>query len=504
MGIWKAINDPDGVPPKWLRGLKRHLSIRACIFLVYLIVVGGGFYLLMDTLMEEIKPRYLESMEESLVDTANILASLVENEFREGENKGESIASIFEGAYERVIPARIYSLEKDSVDLRVYLTDENGRIVYHSLGDEYRGRDFSVWRDVSLTLGGHYGARSTWDRDGDEPVLVLYVAAPVVIDGSVQGVLTVGKPTTYINELVAEAQERYRVYGILSGVAVLVMGLLLSLWLTRPIHRMIRYAHDVRDGKKVVLPKLFGMEANAMGRAFEEMRDALEGKQYVEQYAQSLAHQIKAPLSGVIGAAELLEGEMSDEERRRFLGNVRKESDRIRRIVDRMLELAALETRKGIENPETIDLGDLLKEVIGDVKMRARHCELDWCLEIDGESAVKGVAFEIVGERFLVRQAFTNVLRNAVEFSPEGGRLRARLCREGKRIVCTVEDEGEGIPEYALERVYERFYSLPRPLSGEKSSGVGLSFVKEIMALHGGSVRVENRKSRGARVILTW
>lgn len=491
--LWQMLTNPDLRGPLWLRLPKKLISIRASILLVYLLVVGGGFYAIMSTLTQEIQPRYLESMEESLVDTANILAAQLEHSAEREGYAADTIAQIFERAYERRFEAQIYTLRKESVDLEVYLTDATGRVLFDSSNKANEGKDFSQWIDVSRTLKGEYGARSTWTSRNGEKALVLYVAAPVRIDDRIQGVVTVGKPTSYVNELIAKAEDRFELYVVIAGVAVLLLGAVLSVWLTQPIKRLIAYANALRDGRKAQYPRLFGIEANELGQAFEEMRLALEGKQYVERYVQSLTHQLKSPISGISGAAELLEGEMEDAERRKFLANVRKESERLRRIVDRMLELASVESRRELQNVEPIDLAELVSEILEALEPNSRQDAIAFQVEAIG-------AEQIQGERFLVRQAIQNVIQNAIDFAPVGSTVSIRL--EGKSV--TVEDCGRGIPDYALSKVTERFYSLVRPKSGQKSSGVGLSFVKEIMALHGGDLEIGNHTGGGARVVLRF
>ena len=104
---------------------------------------------------------------------------------------------------------------------------------------------------------------------------------------------------------------------------------------------------------------------------------------------------------------------------------------------------------------------------------------------------------------FLVQQAVDNLVQNALDFSLGGGRVRVAVSEEPKRVTIAVTDEGPGIPEFALGRIFERFYSLQRPGNGRKSSGLGLCFVREAAALHGGGIVLENRADgTGARATL--
>jgi len=110
----------------------------------------------------------------------------------------------------------------------------------------------------------------------------------------------------------------------------------------------------------------------------------------------------------------------------------------------------------------------------------------------------------ITGERYLLEAALVNLLDNAAQFSPRDGRIviRASKIHIEDKIVLVVEDEGVGLPDFAIERVFERFYSLPRPDTGQKSTGLGLCFVREAAELHGGVARLQNRTKGGTIAML--
>jgi anti-sigma regulatory factor (Ser/Thr protein kinase) len=103
-----------------------------------------------------------------------------------------------------------------------------------------------------------------------------------------------------------------------------------------------------------------------------------------------------------------------------------------------------------------------------------------------------GESITVRGNRFLIAQALHNLLDNAIDFSPSGGELALRLVREGARVQWSVRDQGLGVPDYAKDKIFDRFYSLPRSDTQDKSSGLGLCLVKEVSDLHGGEVHVEN------------
>ena len=230
---------------------------------------------------------------------------------------------------------------------------------------------------------------------------------------------------------------------------------------------------------------------------FREMRDALTGRNYVADYVQTFTHEVKSPLSAIRGAAELLqEPAMPQEERERFLGNIARETLRIQEIVDRMMELTALETRRVLDRTEPVQLADLLNEVAASAHGAAAARNLRVVRDLRAEPTVEG-------DPFLLRQAVSNLLDNAIDFAPEGSEVRIGLDANARHVQISVRDSGPGIPDYAREKVFQRFYSLARPHSAKKSTGLGLAFVKEIATLHRGKAELSNAQGGGALAVLT-
>ncbi len=476
------------------------MRIRTRLFVMLLLVTGLGFYKLVDWIIEDLRPRYLETMEESMNDTALLLASFLETEVAGDSIQTDGLREAFDRALRRSFTARIYQGVKTRLDLMVYVTDRDGIVIFDADRGKAEGQDYSRWNDVRKTLRGEYGARATRRNPDDPASSVLYVAAPVRLNGEIAGVLTVSKPADIITQFWLSARRKLVLGGVLAALAVAGLGMLFSAWITWPIRQLTDYAGAVRDGRRVALPPLGHSEIGELGRAFEQMRDALEGRDYAERYVQTLTHEMKSPLSAIQGAAELLqEPDVPPERRQRFLDNIRRESGRLQDLVERLLQLAVLEKRKTLTDIEPVDLQALVGEVAA---------SLQPALSAKGLTVrqVGTLAVAVRGERFLLRQALANILQNALEFSPADGTIDVDIHLDGdaasRAVVITVEDDGPGIPAYALDKVFERFYSLMRPDTGRKSSGIGLTFVHEVATLHGGRVAAANRPQGGARIVL--
>ncbi|HJX34514.1 MAG TPA: two-component system sensor histidine kinase CreC [Desulfatiglandales bacterium] len=465
------------------------------IFICYFAIFAVCFYFPIDWVLDNLRSRYLEGVEDPLVDQANILASIAGSEMEEGTFDPEKWRAIFKDVYSRKPSARIYEFDKMNVDMSIYITDNTGKVIFDSDNMENTGKNFKEWRDVGLTLSGKYGARATRKDPDDSKSSVLYVAAPIEVNGKLAGVLTVAKPTTNINNFIDSARPKISRVGLISALVALGLSLLATLWIIRPISRLKLYAEGVRNGRRIPLPVLDHTEIGDMGHAFERMKEALEGKKYVEQYVQTLTHEIKSPLSAIRGAAELLEEDMPPETRERFLTNIRNEANRIQDIVDRMLELSELENRKKLKNIETVSFKSIIQTVLESKQPMLLKKNLRVKVKTDNDLLIKG-------DPFLLSQAVANLIQNAVDFSPENSQLKVITEMDDSNLTLTVTDEGPGIPDYALEKIFNKFFSLKRPDTGKKSTGLGLSFVKEVAELHNGKVSVENLAQGGAQAVL--
>lgn len=472
------------------------MKVGTRIFFSCLFIFSTCLYYPCNWIVETLRTRYLEGVEDPLVDQANILATLVAQEMQQDTFDPEQWYAAFTDIYALDPLARIYRLEKQQVDQRIYITDAAGIVIFDSRSRTTVGQDFSSWRDVHLTLQGKYGARTSKTGSKDTSS-VLYVAAPILIDSAIAGVLTVAKPTTNITYFVHNAKLTFTGVAVVALIAAGLLSYLASWWITLPIKRLTSYAQRIRDNQPAVFPKLDSSEIGAMGKAFGEMQDALEGKHYVEQYVQHLTHEIKSPLSAIRGAAELLTEPMPSRQQGLFLANIKNESLRIQRIVDRMLALSALESRKSLLNKEEVGVPELLQQVLAGKQPQIVRKELQVLCQAPA-------GLKAFGDAFLLHQAMSNLVQNAIDFSPAQGLVTIRGVAATSGVRLEVIDQGPGIPDFAGTRIFEKFFSLKRPDSHRKSTGLGLNFVQQIALIHRGTIRVENLEGTGTRAVLRF
>ena len=458
------------------------LGIR--FFLVYALFIGLTGYFVLNTVMQEIRPGVRQSTEETLVDTANLMAEILRDDFKVGTLNQNRWPQLLKAYGERQPAAKIWGLPKNQVNHRIYVTDAKGIVVLDSSGVAV-GQDYSRWNDVYLTLRGEYGARSTRSDPNDQGSSVMHVGAPIRDNGQIIGVVTVAKPNSSLQPYVDRTERRLLAYGVgLIGLGLL-FGALLSWWLSRALRRLTAYAQGVSAGRRVEVPHYRGGELEQLATAVEQMRTQLEGKAYVERYVHTLTHELKSPLAAIRGAAELLQGEMPPIQRQRFVGNIDSESARMQQLIERLLNLAQVEQRQGLEERVDVPLGTLVRELLSAqaARIESRQLQVEQSIAAD---------LMLSGEPFLLRQALGNLLENALDFTPAKGVLRLGARRIDEQVEFKLFNQAEAIPDYALPRLSERFYSLPRPDSGRKSTGLGLNFVEEVVKLHGGSLSIRN------------
>jgi two-component system sensor histidine kinase CreC len=448
------------------------VTIRRRLLGTLLVAVGASFALLAAVLITGLRTDPLWSEETVLREKAAALAFRVLDDAREAP----SVHTDREGALYRAI-TQILAGEGEGLglqreELKVTVTDDRGRIIFDSEGPAYGD-----------SLVRH------------EETAALTVSVPLFLMGAPAGklFLSKGRPS-------AAGMDRRRERLIVVAVAIAAAAAFLAaalavLLATRPLFALLRFARELEEGDEASPPASIGGELGAVARRLEEGRKSVDGTQYVEKYVQTLTHEMKSPLSVLRGASELLEEEMSDEQRAVFVGNIRKETERIQDLVDRLLQLSAIEGRRELRDVEHIVLAPLVREVADGLEPLMTSKEIVPDLDLEPSAAVWG-------EHFLLRQALANILKNAVEFSPVGGALGLRLRSEDRQAVITVDDAGPGVPDYALSRVFEKFYSLGRPDTGRRSSGLGLPFARETALLHGGEITIENMAGGGVRVRL--
>jgi two-component system, OmpR family, sensor histidine kinase CreC len=477
------------------------LGIR--LLFAFFLLNGLLAFFVLRVFSAEIKPSVREVMEDMLVDTANMLAELATDDLANGEIANGRFASQVKRYASRPIDAKIWGFEKQSLDFRVYVTDAKGIVLFDSENNTAVGQDYSRWRDVLKTLKGEYGARSTREVKHDDKTTSLFVAAPIVRDDKVIGVLTVAKPVQSIQVFIDRAERKLFLNGLLLLALSAAVGVAVTLWTVWNVRKLRAYAHAVgqTDAPPLAVPDVPG-ELGELARAMQAMRQRLEGRDTIEAHVRALTHELKTPIAAIRASGELLGESLNRAQREQFAQQVVSQSERLQRVIDRLLELSKLEQRAvagGLRESAgwgVHALGEIVQSAIPSANA--------------SRVIVKADSLPMVSlacERELVALAISNLIENALDFSPSDQPISVEIRPATAAVSIAVQDQGPGVPDYALPRLGERFYTTPRPESAaqtahRKGSGLGLAIVKQIAALHGGTLTLENSKP-GLRATLS-
>jgi two-component system sensor histidine kinase CreC len=458
----------------------------------FLLVLAIGWYGL-AVVKDEIKPAVRQATEEALVDTANVLAAMVGNDFAAGRLSQSQLATAMAQVTTRRPGAKVWGVDKNAVQFRVYITDQKGIVQFDSSGTDV-GKDYSQWRDVARTLRGEYGVRTTRSNPADPLSSVMYVAAPIfsVHDANqIVGALTVVKSNSQLQPYINRIQDRLATLGWSLLTACLALGAVFSWGLSRGISRLTEFARQVSQGERVATPKFWAnRELSTLAHGLDDMRRQLDGRAHTEHTVQVFTHELKSPLTGIRGAAELLQEPMATPDVQHFASLIVQEAHRMQMIVDHLLELARIEALPPFRHEPimvrevVMPLIDALQLQVGDRTMTVSISE----------------GLQVRADPLLLASAVRNLLQNALDATPAGGRIsiEAHVIANGsdkatsRSAVITIANTGDPIPDYALERVFERFYSLPSPYRKGKGSGLGLAVVQAIATLHRGQVSLTN------------
>ena len=478
-------------------------TIGVKLFLTYLVISGSITLFLTDKAQERLTRGIDEAAEEVMIDAANLLAQTLPFDHQRNQIDLERFNHIVTHYLGRELDAKIYDIIKDKPSIRIYITDDKGIVIYDSDRKQI-GKDFSQWRDVKLTLEGKYGARaSIIDETISNPTVEdkgLFIAAPIRHDNEIVGSLTLVKPILSLKPYVLEQQQQLRNYALGIFAISLLFGALASFFVSRSTNRLLRYTTQLALGKKPDAPNITQVEYFNLNEAIQKLRSELEGREYVEEYIHTLAHELRSPLTSVRANAENLKIPMSDIKRDKIIDGILEANERMDKLMDRLLRLAKIERRQQLENIEKILVGELIKGVMNSPSRKgellSRQINIDYHVD---ENIIINV------ERLLTEQAIGNVLDNAIKFSPDSSTIRIDVKEQNKWVTIKVIDDGPGIPEYAKKKIFSRFYSVPHPETGKRGNGLGLRFAKKIMTLHGGTITVTNRAmSKGAEAVLRF
>lgn len=368
-------------------------------------------------------------------------------------------------------------------------------------------KELPVYREIGSNLGTNYPeVRIAMAGGTPTPMLLLNekgeqivsLAIPIQRMKAVHGVLLLSTRAGEIDEIVAEDRGKILMLALIAFVATVSTSLLLARTVAGPMRHLSETAEIVSNNitARRELPQFTDRrdEVGLLARAFAKMTAALFRRlESSEKFAADVAHELKNPLTAARSTAESLAFAKSDAQRDQLIEQIQLELKRLNRMITEISSASRLDAELARQQKEPVALVELLESVTSIFRDKAGVRGVNLALEI--APAVNAATYTIQGNDSRIAQVVTNLVDNAVSFSPEGSSVRIMMHRDGRFVELRVDDEGPGIDEDKLETVFARFYTY-RPTaesSRGNNSGLGLAISREIVHAYGGTIRAENR-----------
>ena len=437
----------------------------------------------------------LESAKSVMVEVSSLMSKVASQNNKDGEIDLETFESLIVNYLRSQRNTRSADSNQKLEILAIYVTDKDGLLVLDSRG-LILGKNMRAHNEVDSALSGDQGITRVVIESVPGPkkakgIVVEYfyksrflnASNPIYgNNGEILGAVVVVAP------LMDLLDQNYLLQFIFYIFLIsLIFGALGSYRISRNIRRIEKYTASLFSGEEVIAPDL-NNQFNKLAKTIENARAEVELKDDVEQYIDTLAHELRTPITGIQLTAENLLTPMSDAQRKRFIENILDSNKHMDLLVNRLLDLSRIERRETLKAIEPVNILQIVNNVLK-APSRAKNIsdkDLNIVLEINNKSLINA-------EKILLEQAIGNIVNNALDFSPKSGTITIKVSETNTAISIIVLDDGPGIPPHVLSKLFTRFFSVSRPDTGVRGNGLGLRFVRKIMQLHGGEVTLQNR-----------
>lgn len=287
-------------------------------------------------------------------------------------------------------------------------------------------------------------------------------------------------------------------YALLFSIIVfmlIIMGI--SNRAMKPILQLNNATQEVAKGNFDVTVKNDSQdEIGQLTENFNKMTKELKSIEYLRKdFVSSVSHEFKTPLSSIQGFAKLLENNnLTEEERKEYLGIIYEETERLSNLSTNILKLSKLESQEIVFNKKEYHLDEQIRNAILLLEPKWSEKNIDLFIELDNIS--------FLADEDLMQQVWINIINNAIIYSMQDGKISVKMYKEEEKVIVIVDDEGIGMDEKTKERMFEKFFKGDNSHSKE-GTGLGLALVKRIIDLHQGNIEVESELGKGTMIKIT-
>ena len=380
---------------------------------------------------------------------------------------------------------------------RILVTDSAGRILYDTRETGSAVGQYTFYTEVVQALLGNDAFTCRYK----DAAFRSRASSPVLYQSQIIGAVYAYEYDTEQASLLEGLRSNLlRLSGIIAVVVVCLSGWL-SRALTRKISQLLTAIRQVREGAYSHRADIRGRDEIAqIAQEFNSLTDRLQTTENARRrFVSDASHELKTPLAAIrLLTDSILQTENIDPATtREFVTDIGAEAERLSRITEDLLRLTRLDNSV-LETPVRVDVLPVLEQVMRMMSLVAQEKQVDLTYEASGECTVLASQDEI-------HQVIYNLTENGVKYTGSGGAVQVSLRREETWVVLSVADNGPGIPEEDLDRIFERFYRVDKARSrAAGGTGLGLSIVSDVGKKRGGMAQAANRPGGGAVFTVRW
>ncbi len=458
------------------------ISLRWILLAVYAIAGIVPLLILTSTTLHSVQEYFMEERKKELLSQANVISGQVASSGFLADRQGHS----------NLKEMMLETSRKEH--FRVLILDASCVVVYDT-GYENVGKTFLL-PEVIEALENRDIAR---EQDNG----TVYAAASILgsMDSRI-GVVLISDAVTDVHDTVgAITKDTYSLAAILVTITFLLM-VFISKVFTEPVKGLIRVIQKMSEGHfeqraEIHLP--VHNEIVDLTIACNQMAEQLDKVDSSrQQFVSNVSHELKTPLSSVKVLSEsiLLQEDVPKEMYVEFLHDIHSEVDRMTAIINDLLTLVKLDQKEVPLNFQDVDMNALLGDVVKRLQPLAKDKNVS--LQLEGMKDIRATVDEMK-----LSLAISNLVDNAVKYTPEGGAVKVTLDADHQNAFITVADTGIGIPEDEINHIFERFYRVDKTRDRETGgTGLGLSITHTTIMMHNGSIKVSSKEEEGTTILV--
>ncbi len=484
-----------------LHGLRARLFISYLFLLaITLTVIGGALVFILNTRAAPPEPTYQQlatfALSLPLRDTVN----------------GAGFSQLFPSRLDLSnLTASLSQIASDR-QIRILLVDDDNQTVLYDSAGVFGSSQTLGWQVENyiipagvarnMLVAGINAIRGTFNDPSDgEQWLFVGIASPRQRQNTYALLFADPQPTQSLQDALSQFGTQLFPLLVQAAVVGLVIAVLLAVVITRsiarPLQTVSKAAAEVANGHyNQSIPISGPNEVRAVAQAFNSMSDKVRAEQRAQQdFLANVSHDLKTPLTSIQGYSQaIIDGIGNPIQAARIIG---EESERLNRMVVELTDLARLQAGRLSMKMDAVDLGQLTNAVAQRLSLMAQEKGVD--LEVNAPSVP-----EIAGDGDRLVQVVTNLISNAIKYTPSGGKVmvRTQIRRNGVELI--VEDTGQGIPATELPRIFERFYQVDKARGPQRGTGLGLAIVQEIVQAHGGTITATSPGENRGSTFTVW